>query len=122
VVPNLILQPLVENAIRHGIQPSVTGGTVTVRAGRDDAWLVLDVIDDGVGLPVGWSDRGPSGIGLGNTRARLEQRFGADQQFLIERRIPNGTHVRVRMPWKTSPATMQTPVAPVEQAMVASRV
>ena len=122
VVPNLILQPLVENAIRHGIQPSVAGGTVTIRAVRDDAWLVLDVIDDGVGLPAGWGDRGPSGIGLGNTRARLEQRFGADQQFVIERRIPNGTHVRVRMPWETSPATMQTTVAPVQQAMVASRV
>ena len=120
LVPNLILQPLVENAIRHGIQPSLAGGTMTVRASRDGAWLVLDVIDDGVGLPPGWSDEGRSGIGIANTRSRLERRFGNRQEFRIEPRIPNGTHVRVRVPWQSAPSVIMSPVAPVEQAMAAS--
>ena len=115
LVPNLILQPLVENAIRHGIQPSLGGGTVSVRAAREGESLVLDVIDDGVGLPSGWSD-GRSGIGLSNTRARLRQRFGTRQQLSIERRIPTGTHVRVRVPWQVGPTAMAS-VATLEPAM-----
>jgi signal transduction histidine kinase len=113
LVPNLILQPLVENAIRHGIQPSLTGGTVTVRAARDGTWLVLDVLDDGVGLPNGIPDLGRSGIGLANTRARLEQRYGGRHEFTIERRTTRGTHVRVRVPWQMAAGMARTPMPAV---------
>lgn len=102
-VPNLILQPLVENAIRHGIQPSMAGGTLTVRARRDGEWLVIDVLDDGVGLSAASGGKG-TGIGLTNTRERLRESFGDRHQFTIAPRSPSGTRVTLRVPWKTSAA------------------
>ena len=76
MVPRLILQPLVENAIRHGITRRITPGRVDVRAWEDEGRLHLAVCDDGVGLPA--SPR--EGVGLGITRARLQQLYGTQQR------------------------------------------
>lgn len=70
-VPSLILQPLVENAIRHGIEPLAHAGHLTIGARRDVGELVLTVRDNGPGLPAGGAGR--EGIGLANTRARLAE-------------------------------------------------
>lgn len=98
-VPPLLLQPLVENAVLHGIQPSLRGGTVHVAARREGRWLRVEVTDDGVGLPAARAER----IGLTNTRERLQKRFGGEHAFSIARREPAGTRVRIRIPWSVAP-------------------
>ncbi|HEY1890032.1 MAG TPA: histidine kinase, partial [Steroidobacteraceae bacterium] len=75
LVPSLVLQPLVENAIRHGLSSRPRGGTLQLSARRLDGQLVLRVEDDGVGLAPGWSLEEDSGIGLRLTRERLAVRF-----------------------------------------------
>jgi hypothetical protein len=110
LVPNLILQPLVENAIRHGVQPAVEGGTVTVRAFRDGACLVLEVADDGVGLGRG-PVRSGTGVGLANTGARLRQCYGAAARLEVARREPRGTAVVQRLPFAAA-ATVRGRAAP----------
>ena len=75
-VPTFLLQPLVENAIRHGISKLATGGAIEVAAWRSGEQLRLRVRDNGLGLPPGWTFDTHTGIGLGNTRARLEHLYG----------------------------------------------
>ena len=103
IVPSLLLQPLVENAILHGIQPSIAGGTVRVVARRDGRWLHLVVDDDGVGLSAtnGRAER----VGLSNSRERLEKEFGDDQALEIGPADGAGTAVQIRIPWSTREAT-----------------
>jgi LytS/YehU family sensor histidine kinase len=95
-VPNLILQPLVENALRHGLLAKAGGGTVRISARRHGDDLRLRVDDDGLGLPRG----GPlEGIGLGNTRARLCMLFGTSARLDLMHRPEGGTRVEVRFPF-----------------------
>ncbi len=70
LVPNLITQPLVENAIRHGLAPRIAPGLITLSARRQGARLELQISDDGVGLPDDWQRERQSGLGLANTEAR----------------------------------------------------
>ncbi len=101
-VPYLILQPLVENAIRHGIAPHVAGGTVLIGARRFNGRLVLTVRDDGLGIPDG---RGPRPrVGLANTRARLERLFGRDFEFTIENAAEGGVEARMALPLRLAHA------------------
>lgn len=98
-IPTLLLQPLVENAVLHGIQPALEGGTVRVTAGREGEWLRLEVSDDGVGLAPGFAERAAERVGLVNTRERLRKRFGAAHAFTIGAEAPRGTRVSIRLPW-----------------------
>ncbi len=97
-VPKLILQPLVENALRHGIAPRAAPGEVVVRSGADGATLRLSVRDDGVGLPRG--RRGPprEGVGLGNTRARLAQLYGGSASVALLEPPTGGVEVALALP------------------------
>ena len=101
IVPSLLLQPLVENAILHGIQPSIAGGTVRIVARRDGRWLHLVVDDDGVGLHGGATNGRTERVGLSNSRERLEKEFGDDQALEIAPANGSGTEVRIRIPWST---------------------
>ncbi len=99
LVPNLILQPLVENAIEHGIEPRARAGEVILRSRREGASLILEVQDNGVGLAAGETPR--EGIGLSNTRARLQQLHGAHQSLELHPASPHGLVVRIRIPFHT---------------------
>jgi two-component system LytT family sensor kinase len=85
-VPNLILQPIVENAIRHGIAPRVEGGLVRLSTRNENGILKIKVEDDGAGLREEWWLSESEGIGLANTRARLLQLYGAEHRFSIRNR------------------------------------
>jgi len=101
-VPSLILQPLVENAIRHGIAYRSGPGHVEIASTRDDDFLVLAIRDDGRGF-TGEASQGPGrggGVGLTNTRARLAQLYGPRGSLSIAPRAEGGTEVTLRIPWR----------------------
>lgn len=106
-VPNLILQPLVENAIRHGIAPQITGGTIEIGAKREDQTLCLFVRDTGAGSS-GEKDAAKikEGVGLSNTRARLKQMYNDDHTFQIKNEIESGFLVSIRIPFRTNDASV----------------
>jgi len=93
-LPGMMLQPLVENAIRHGIAPRTAPGTVAIRARRADEALLLEVEDDGAGLAEGAAN----GVGLTNTRARLRELYGSVSTLELEGAPGRGTRVRVSVP------------------------
>ena len=102
LVPNLILQPLTENAIRHGISRSADAGLLGIKSAVEDGRLRLTVYDNGAGLPNDWQLKGSAGIGLANTAARLQQLYDDDHQFDIRNRDGGGVEAVIVMPLKTS--------------------
>lgn len=107
-VPCLLLQPLVENALQHGIDALATGGTLRVTARRLQDQLELTVTDNGPGLPSDFLPDACNGIGLRNTRARLERLYAAQQRFAICRGNHGGTEVRILLPFRASPPAGQS--------------
>lgn len=101
LMPALLLQPLVENAIRHGFEPSGQPGKLRIAAARDGEWLSLTVEDDGVGLTAGDQGREGSGVGLANVRERLATLYGGAHEFRIAERPEGGVVVGIRLPAKT---------------------
>ena len=97
-VPNLILQPLVENAIRHGVAPQPGKSTVEIRAARRNGKIELQVRDDGPGMPAVTNG---DGIGLSNTRARLEKLYGPAHTFELSQANGRGLQVTVTLPFHT---------------------
>jgi two-component system LytT family sensor kinase len=99
LVPCLIVQPLVENAIRHGISPRASGGTVKVLAERGPNELEIRVVDDGVGLPSGWTLETSSGMGLSVTRERIVGTHpNGGSRFSVRSRSGGGTQVEISLP------------------------
>ncbi|MEO9063403.1 MAG: histidine kinase, partial [Burkholderiaceae bacterium] len=94
-VPPMLLQPLVENAIRHGLESKITGGTVRVVASATDHLLTIDVIDDGVGLAASVDE---PGYGLVHVRDRLRTLHGDAAHLTIEPIASGGIRARVAMP------------------------
>ena len=102
LVPNLILQPLTENALRHGIARTADSGLVGISSVVNDGHLRLTVYDEGAGLPDDWQLKGSMGIGLANTAARLQQLYDNDHEFDIRNRDGGGVEVVIVMPFRTS--------------------
>jgi LytS/YehU family sensor histidine kinase len=98
LVPHLLLQPLVENSIRHGSDPRSNAVTVTVTADRDGAQTRLRIRDCGRGLPEGNLRRG---TGISNTAERLEQLYGVDHTLAFENCEDGGLAVTVAVPYRT---------------------
>jgi two-component system, LytTR family, sensor kinase len=99
-VPNLILQPIVENALRYGVAPRSTPGRIEISAKRDDGSLRIEVKDNGPGLSAitAPNDSFKEGLGLSNTRARLEQLYGAAHRFELANAPGGGLVVTLEIP------------------------
>ncbi|HEY1742314.1 MAG TPA: histidine kinase [Granulicella sp.] len=106
VVPSMLLQPLIENSIKHGLEPRISGGTVTLRSRLEYGQLVIEIEDDGVGIepggalaaPVSGLVREGSGIGMKNVRERMQVLYGGAAQVEVVSRPGRGTKVRLVMP------------------------
>jgi LytS/YehU family sensor histidine kinase len=98
-VPHLILQPLVENAIRHGVAPRLEGGKVDIIAARANGMLRLEVHDDGVGAR-GHAAQAGGGHGLSNTRNRLKQLYGEQQTMITSTPETGGFTVELTIPYR----------------------
>ena len=105
-VPSMLLQPLIENSIKHGLEPRIGGGTVTLRSRLLEGQLVIEVEDDGVGTepgravtePVSGLVREGNGIGMRNVRERMQVLYGGDAHVEMVSRPGRGTRVRLVMP------------------------
>jgi len=93
-IPAMLLQPVVENAIRHGLEPKVEGGRIELRARREGGKLVLEVADTGVGF----AEATAGGLGLTNIRERLRLAHGGDARLAVRENTPQGTIVSIEIP------------------------
>ncbi|MYN16175.1 sensor histidine kinase [Rugamonas sp. FT107W] len=93
--PVMMLQILIENAIKHGLEPKIEGGRIDIRASVDGAMLQVDVLDDGIGFNLHAGD----GIGLTNVRERLRILYGNRAQLVIEAPLTGGTRATIRIPY-----------------------
>jgi LytS/YehU family sensor histidine kinase len=94
--PPMMLQTLIENSIKHGLEPKIEGGTVTVRAFVEGATLNVEVCDDGVGIDPTADD----GVGLANIRERLQLLYGAQAELVIAMPSSGGACATIRLPYK----------------------
>ncbi len=105
VVPSMLLQPLVENSIKHGLSPKVGEGRITIRSSRGHGHAIIDIIDNGVGVSPDRADRGQgSGIGLRNVNERLRVIYGANYQLQLDSVPGQGTCARIVIPELVVPA------------------
>ena len=103
LLPSLLLQPLVENAIKHAVARNLAGGTLRLEVGCRDRQLQLSIADDGPGASQGESMPSGSGVGLSNTRDRLRVLYGADHSVEVHRRPGGGCEVRISLPFEAAP-------------------
>ena len=106
LLPTLLLQPLVENAIKHGVSKKTGPGHIDIRARQDHDKLWIEVRDDGRGLSETALTALQKGIGVSTTRARLQHQFGADFRFEFHR-LEEGVAVVVAVPWRTEPRSAE---------------
>jgi len=103
MVPSMLLQPLVENSIKHGLSSKIDGGSIYLRSQLSDSHVTIEVEDDGVGMasvqllerPAGI---GQGGIGMANVAERLKVLYGEDARMTVDSRNGKGTLVRLRLP------------------------
>ncbi len=114
LVPNLILQPLVENALKHAVAPFAGSAHIAIRARREDDTVHLTVADDGPGLPITSGDGAPTkggGLGLRNTRERLARLYGEDHRFMLRSRPGEGLAIHLSFPFHTASTFVYRPHA-----------
>ena len=108
LVPSLILQPLIENAIKYAITPREDGGTIRTTAKVHHGDLLLTIADDGPGLNNGVKSGKSSGVGLRNTRERLKQLYGDAQAFTLAPNVPHGLVITINIPFETNGKVTRT--------------
>ena len=97
-VPSLILQPMVENAVKHGIAKRVQGGAIRIGASRCNGMLTISVYNDGPGLPSGW-EKTQTGVGISNVRTRLRNLYGDEFEMKMQNQDPGGVEVSLSVPF-----------------------
>jgi two-component system, LytTR family, sensor kinase len=107
-VPSLILQPMVENAVKHGIAKRVQGGAIRIAASRSNGRLTLRVYNDGPSLPAGW-EKNHSGIGILNVRTRLQSLYGDGFELSMRNQEPEGVEVSLSVPFVSLPVASKKP-------------
>jgi two-component system LytT family sensor kinase len=101
LVPSILLQPLIENSIKHGLEPRINGGTVTLRSRLEGGRVLIEVADDGVGMgarPASAIHRAGAGIGMKNVQERLEVLYGNQAQFKVDSSPGRGTLISIDLP------------------------
>ena len=101
LVPSILLQPLIENSIKHGLEPRLNGGTVTLRSRLDGDRVLIEVADDGVGMgnkPASALRRSGAGIGMKNVQERLEVLYGNQARFTVVSNPGRGTLISIEIP------------------------
>jgi two-component system LytT family sensor kinase len=101
-LPGLLLQSLVENAIRHGLEPTGRPGTIRLSGHRDDTTLELSVEDDGVGCPELETGQNNTGVGIANVRERLTAMYGEKATLMFSKGSSGGLRACIRLPARTS--------------------
>jgi LytS/YehU family sensor histidine kinase len=102
LIPSLLLQPLVENAIKYAVAQSVNGGSIRIGARVFAGDLLLEVADDGPGMEHTRGINGSrAGVGLANTRERLQELYGVNQSFRLGQTDPHGLTIYIRLPLET---------------------
>ena len=119
MVPSMLLQPLVENSIKHGLSSKIEGGSIYLRSRLNDSRLVIEIEDDGVGMGAANflerpSGLGGSGIGMANVAERLKVLYGDSAKMTIDSPEGKGTLVRIRLP-VLLPTPGMIPVSPYEE-------
>jgi two-component system LytT family sensor kinase len=99
LIPSMLLQPLIENSIKHGISSKIDGGTVTIRTALSNGRLSIEVEDDGVGIPeVELAGILNKGIGVSNVKERLKVLYNQDYRMLIDSQPGRGTRIEIEVP------------------------
>ncbi|MEP6644102.1 MAG: histidine kinase [Acidobacteriaceae bacterium] len=101
-VPHLLLQPLVENAVRHGIAKRSTGGEIRIVSSRVDDMLSLQIIDNGPGFSESAISKSTTGLGLRSTRERLQTLYGGQHTMIVKQRAEGGVAISLRLPFHES--------------------
>jgi two-component system, LytTR family, sensor kinase len=100
LIPSFLLQPLVENAVIHGLRGASQAGTIVMQARREGHRIVLTVADNGRGLPENWCDGLKAGVGLSSTQDRLARMYLGEHDFQIRKLAEGGTEVRIVIPYR----------------------
>jgi sensor histidine kinase YesM len=90
----MLLQPLVENAVKHGLEPKMEGGEIMIKAMQENNLLRIEVIDTGFGF----SSSHEAGVGIGNVRERIKLLYGEKGRFILEENKPNGVRAIIEVP------------------------
>ena len=98
-LPPMLLQPLVENAVKHGLEPKIEGGELMIKAGEEDGHIRIEVIDTGIGF----TSYIETGVGMGNVRERLKLLYGEKGRLIIEENKPSGVKAIIEVPKRDKP-------------------
>lgn len=99
MVPSMMLQPIIENSIKHGLSPKLEGGVIQIRSSRQNGWLLLEVKDNGVGIPTAkLSTISELGIGISNVQERLRVLYGSQYTMTIDSPPGQGTSIQIGIP------------------------
>ena len=108
LVPSLILQPIIENAVRHGVARGSGTSHILLECSRNDGKLRIAIRDDGPGFPEGWDPATSGGLGLANTRERLQRMYMGDQRFEVTNSPDGGALVTLEIPLNTAPSARRS--------------